>query len=181
MRERNRSGSGHAGARHEAEEEDADDHDDEEERRPASGVRRAERVDLVGRQRPIRLVGADGLVLGAVVREDAPDVAHHADGDDVADEERQSNQPLDRVGEEVGVGNALGERGQEERQEEEQPNREAEAEHHRQRDRSLAQLDILALGGDRRGAHQHARPDDQRLVQHEDAAQQRDLDQLPIG
>ena len=68
-----------AGARDEAEEEDADDDHDEEEGRAASRVGGAERVDLLGRQRPIGLVGADRLVLGAVIGEDPPDVAHEPD------------------------------------------------------------------------------------------------------
>ena len=130
---------------------------------------------------PVGLVGADRLVLGAVIGEDAPDVAHHPDRGDVGDEDPQPDQALDGVRREVAVGGVLREGRQEERQQEEEADGEAEAEDHGQRDRALAELDVLALGRDRRRAHQHARADHEGLVQQEDPAQERDLDQLAIG
>ena len=99
---------------------------------------------------------------------------------DVGDEDHEPDEALDRVGDEVGVGRLLGEGRQEERQEEEEADREAEADDHRHRDRPLAELDVLALGGDRRRAHEHAGADDERLVQDEHPAQERDLDEPPI-
>jgi hypothetical protein len=173
-------GQRNACPRDEAEEEDADHHDDEEERRPAAGVGRPEGIDLLGGERPVGLVGADRLVLGAVVREDAADVVHEADGGDVGDEDCQPDQPLDRIGDEVAFGRLLGKRRQKERQEEEQADGEAEAEDHRDRDRPLPELDVLTLRGDGGGAHEHARADHERLVEQEHAAQERDLDEAPI-
>jgi len=52
---------------------------------------------------------------------------------------------------------------------------EADGDDHRDRHGPSTDLDVLALGGDGRRAHQHPGPDHQRLVQDQHAACQRDL------
>ena len=68
----------------------------------------AEGVDLLGREGPIGLVGADRLVLRAVVAEKALDVlAEDSDHQQVSDEDRDPYEPLDQVEEQVALQDAI--------------------------------------------------------------------------
>src|SRR3954451_10062970 len=85
------------------EQEDGDDHHDEQEARPAAWMQAREALGVLGRQRQVRLVAGDRLVLGAVVLEDAAQVAQARQQRDVAEEDRRAQDPLDEPEEQRGA------------------------------------------------------------------------------
>ena len=72
-----------------SEDEDRHERHHDEERRPAARVERGLGARVLHRERLARLVGADRLVLGPVVLKNAADVGHAADGQQVADDDRE--------------------------------------------------------------------------------------------
>ena len=60
------------------EDEDRDERDHDEERRAAARMQRGLRARVLDVERLARFVGADRLVLGAVILEHAADVGEHA-------------------------------------------------------------------------------------------------------
>ena len=165
----------HPAARDEAEEDDADDDHDQDEGRAAARMRGAEVINFVGRQWPLGFVGADRLVLGPVVGEDATDLPKGTDEADVSDEDHQPDGAFSQVRAKVATG-AMHEAREGERRHEEDEDREANRDDHAHDHRPATDLDVLALGRDRRGAHQHPGAEHKRFVQHEHAASERDLD-----
>jgi hypothetical protein len=115
----------------------------------------------------------DRHVLGAVVLEHAGDVRGPRDECEVTQEDRDPDEPFGQVLDQPVVLPAGRDGGDEEREEEEDADTgdQSDAEHHR--DRALAELDPLFFGLDVRAADQPARPDDERFVQDDQAANQR--------
>ena len=116
-------------------------------------------------------------MLGAVVLEDAAQVRQAADRDDVGDEDRRSQNPLDQPEEEGVAELVLDQAGQPDRDDEEEPDRQRHREDDRQPPDPAADLLLVALlvllqlcvGGDRQGAE----ADLQRLAERDDAADHR--------
>ena len=102
------------------EDEDRHDHHDEQEARPAARVQAAEALGVLGRELEPRLVAGDRLVLGAVVLEDAAQVAQAREQQQVAEEDRGAHDPLDEPEEERRVELVLDEARQPDRHDEEQ-------------------------------------------------------------
>ena len=72
---------------------DRHDHHDEQEAGAAARVKAREALRVLGRQRQVGLVAGDRLVLGAVVLEHALEVRHARDQPQIADEDRDADQP----------------------------------------------------------------------------------------
>ena len=132
-------------------------------------------ADLGDRERITGLEGVDRHVLGAVVLEDAADVGGAPDQDQVAEEDADPDQPLDEVLDQAVLDVRRGDRGDQQGQQEEDADagHQGHAEH--QRDGAAAELDAVLLGLDVGAAHEPARPDDERLVEDDQAAHQRPL------
>ena len=96
----------------------------------------------------MRLVGADGLVLGAVVAEDAPNLPKGADEADVSNEDDQPEGALGEVSGQVTAG-PMDEARERQGGNEEDEHRETDRHDHADQHRSASDLDVLALGGDR--------------------------------
>ena len=116
-------------------------------------------------------------MLGAVVLEDAAQVGQAADRDDVADEDRRPQDPLDQPEEERRAELVLDQAGGADRDDEEEADREHQREDDRQAPGEAADLLLLAVlvlvelrvGGDR----QRPEADLQRLAERDDAADHR--------
>ena len=115
-------------------------------------------------------------MLRAVVLEHPPDLRRAADHQQVAHEDDDPDERLDEVLDEGvaavdhGVGGAL---GHEQRQQHEQAEREHDGDDERERDRATAHRHALAGRRQRARAHQPAGADDERLVEHHDAPEER--------
>ena len=83
------------GPAEEREHEDRDHHHPEQERRPAARVDQRVALHDLGLERLAGLVGVDRLVLGGVVLEDAAQVGQERDQEEIGDEDRDADQPLD--------------------------------------------------------------------------------------
>ena len=148
-----------------------DDHD--EELGAAALVGGRVLADRVGRERVAGLERVDRHVLGAVVLEDAPDVRGPGDEREIAEEDRDPDEALDEVLDEAVVDLARGERGDEQREQEEDPDAGDRGHEEHQRDRALAQLHALLARGERRRSDEPAGAHDQRLVQDDEPAHER--------
>ena len=105
----------------EAEREDRQEDDDDEELRAAALVGGRVLADLVDGQRVAGLEGVDRHVLGAVVLEHAPDVRRPGDQQQVAEEDRDPDEPSTRCWTSAVVDVRGRDRGDEQRQQEEDP------------------------------------------------------------
>ena len=79
------------------EDEDRDERHHDEERRAAARVQRRLRARVLDDEGLAGLVGADRLVLGAVVLKDAPDLGDAPDGEQVADDDGELERAGDRL------------------------------------------------------------------------------------
>ena len=137
-------------------EEDGKRHDDEEEGGAAARMHPRHRADVFHGQRQLRLIAANGLVLGPVVGEDALHILHAGDEDHVNQEDDQAEQTLNQVlPYHSAAGQTLEEIPQLHRQQEEEQKGEAHAQDHRDRDQhgheflaaQLAFQPAVELGG----------------------------------
>ena len=80
----------------EAEQQDAEDDEDDQELGAAARMRGRVLADVLDRQRLLVLERVDGHVLGAVVLEDAADLRRPADEQQVADEDGDPDEALER-------------------------------------------------------------------------------------
>ena len=88
---------------HDGEDQDRDHHHDEQERRAAAQVQRLVLLDVGDRERLAVLEGVDRHVLGAVVLEDAPQVAELGDDGEIGDEDADADEALDEPEPEAGA------------------------------------------------------------------------------
>ena len=81
----------------EREDHDADHHHKEQKAGAAARVQGRFPARIFDGQLFPRLPGVDDLVLGAVILEDAPDVLHPADEQDIGQEEDDPDHPVDQI------------------------------------------------------------------------------------
>ena len=133
-------------------------------------------ADLADGQRIAGLERVDRHVLGAVVLEDAPDVRRAPDEQQVAEEDRDPDQALDEVLDEAVVDAGGRDDGDEQRQQEEDPDRRpARVSASMRAIEPLPSSTPSSCGLDVRAADEPARADDERLVQDDEAADERPL------
>ena len=163
--------------------DDGDDHHREQEVGAAAHVRRVELLRRLGGELDVVLVRGDRLVLGAVVHEDALDVLHLADEQQVAEEDAEAQRALGDVEPEAvdaeEVAEAVGrDRGQHDEDRGEERERDADRPPHRLGG-DLLLFGDLAVGRPRERLHAERH----RLGQRHHAAHQRDLRPLlrPVG
>src|SRR5207244_871567 len=161
-----------------AEGDDREGDDDDEELRATARMGGRVPADVVDDEGVAGLEGVDRHVLGAVVLEDAPDIAGLGDEQQVAEEDRDPDQALDEMLDEPVLDvRGRGARDQE-RQQEEDPDTGDQGQAKHERDRSLPELDALlaflaGAGRLERGApDEPAYADEQGLVQDDEAAQE---------
>src|SRR3954447_12191396 len=155
------------------EQEDRDDHDDEQEARPAAGVQPREALRVLRRQRKVRLVAGDRLVLGAVVLEDAAQVAQAGEQRDVAEEDRRAQDALDQPEQQRRAELILDEARESDGHDEEQADREQQRDDHRAEPHAARDL-LLLLGQLRVGRDtERLEADRHRLDERDDAADDR--------
>ena len=158
-----------------AERQDREQDHHHQELRAAARVGGGVLADVLRAERLAGLEGVDRHVLGAVVLEHAVDVRRAADHEQVADEDHDPRQALDEVLDQafsmfcaVNVATISG------RMKNRPMPRIAVMPEH-ERDAALADLDALVLGLEAGAADQPAGADDQRLVEHDQAAHERPL------
>ena len=138
-------------------------------------VRRRVLANLVDRERIAGLQRVDGHVLGAVVLEDPVDVRGPRDQGEIAQEDPDLDDPLERRLRPTLVGARGGHARDEQRQQREDRDGDPERDQQHDDDRALAELDVVLLGLDVGAADQPARADDQRLVQDDESTNERPL------
>ncbi len=160
----------------EREHEDGHHHHDEQERRAAAQVQRAVVLDVLDGELVPVLEGVDAHVLGAVVLEDAAQVLDLGDDGEIDEEDTDAHAALDRP-EQVAVTDPLAEQpGEEQGRHEEEADGEGEGDDERAAELLAAEL-LLLLADGLVGRHgEGAHPDDQRLDERHDAADDRDLE-----
>jgi len=159
-------------ARDEREEDDGQERDEEQEGGAAAWVRGRVRGDALGHERISVLEGVDGHVLRSVIREDAANVRHERDRDEIADQQREANEPFSDVQQQRARCHATGEaRGRvRHADEKEECGREGDTEHKGVPARAQR---LLASALHVRRPHEHAHSVVDRLPEHHDAADER--------
>ena len=155
------------------EREDRQQHKDHQELRPAAMVGRRVLADRVDREWVACLERVDRHVLGAVVLEHPVDVRRARDERQVGQEQSDLDHALERRLRPALAQPGRGDARHEQRQQAEGRDGHAERDKQRDRDRALAELDVVLFGLDVGTADEPARADDQRLVQDDEAAHER--------
>src|SRR5260221_3271089 len=127
----------------EREDEHGEHHHPEQKRRAAA--RMDERVALHGLRRELLscLVRVDGLVLGRVVLEDAPQIRQQRDQPEIADKQRDANRAFDDH--EPGAALDRQQPGYETRRDLEERDRKADCDHEREDERTARELDVVLV------------------------------------